>query len=124
MKICMVELDFITQFASMGRKGKFRILSFLQHVWRRPNSGPAKADLPLGSCARVGGWKKWGGGGGVPATEPTGMFSTSELRAKMRQNNKVQRQIAEAGPRGSDPNARTCRRRGRGRRRKRRRQGF
>lgn len=30
------------------------------------------------------------GGGGVPAREPTGMFSTSEPRAKMRQNNKAQ----------------------------------
>lgn len=51
------------------------------------------------------------GGGGVPARQPTGMFSTSEPRAKMRQNNKAQWQIAEGGTRGREPDTCTCTRR-------------
>lgn len=51
------------------------------------------------------------GGGGVPAKEPTGMFSTSERGANMRQNMEARWQIAEGGTRRPDPDARTRRRR-------------
>lgn len=51
------------------------------------------------------------GGGGVPVKEPTGMFSTSERGANMRQNMEARWQIAEGGTRRPDPDAHARRRR-------------